>query len=411
MSNLSRATLIFLAGLVAPACSPIVGAECAAGYTRCGRMCLDLTSDRFNCGACATACAPGMVCTASLCTSTRDASVDAGRDGGRPDTGAVDAGVDAFLVDAGDLDAAPGDDADLDGAVVSCGLGERLCGAVCVDPVNDPAHCGDCDTVCAPTELCAAGVCELTCDPLTNCGGVCVDLTSDPDNCGACDGDCGSGICVGSTCEAALAGRLVLIGHDYVRRRSAMSRLLANAVLLSGASPVRIVAWNASATAASIAGTNGGIDDGRGGRTYTLLVAGAPEEVPLLLDSADSFLVYAQEGATDAELSGLGAMWSTALGQFLDRGGVVVVLDAPSATNAGTYQILEAAGLFTATASSELVTPRLDTVMGRAGDPVLVGVPLSYRGEQHTVFYSTLDPDAIVQSTSGPVVFDRTVTP
>jgi hypothetical protein len=42
---------------------------------------------------------------------------------------------------------------------------------------------------------------------------------------------------------------------------------------------------------------------------------------------------------------------------------------------------------------------------------VLIGVPLSYRGESHTVCYTTTDPDAIVQSTSGPVIFDRTVTP
>jgi hypothetical protein len=423
----SRAALLALAVSLAPACSAIVGAECADGYTRCGRMCVDLTSDPFNCGGCAMQCGRGLVCAASTCVSTRDAGVfDAGdtgvRDAGRID-GGVDAGLDARAIDAdidaasvdADLDAASmdagSDDADLDGAITVCDLGELPCGITCVDPNGDPNHCGDCTTVCAATEVCSAGVCEPTCDPLVDCGGICVDLTSDPDHCGGCTIDCGSGICVDSRCEAALAGHLVIIGHDFERRRSAMSRLLANAVLLSGASPVRIVAWNAASTAAAIAGTNGGIDDGRGARTYTLRVAVAPEEVPVMLDAADSFLVYAQQNATDAELDALGVMWSTALGQFLDRGGVVVVLDAPSATNAGTHRILDAAGLFMATATSELVTPRLDTVAGRAGDPVLVGVPLSYRGEQHTVFYSTLDPDAIVSSASGPVVFDRTVTP
>lgn len=427
-----RAALLFVFGvLVLPGCNAIVGAECADGYTQCGRMCFDLSSDPFNCGGCANACSRGLVCAAGVCTSTRDASIDSGRDAGdagfvdggdldanidaASDTGGVDAAAEDADVDA-DLDAGMDDaglevDADVDASVISCDLGELLCGGACVDPSGDPEHCGDCTTVCSATEVCAGGVCRPTCDPLTDCGGVCVDLTSDPDHCGSCATDCGSGICVASACEAAFAGHLVVIGHDYERRRSAMSRLLANAVLLSGASPVRVIAWQADSTAAAIAGTNGGIDDGRGARTYTLTVATTPEEVPVLLDTADSFLVYAQQGATDAELDALGVMWSVALGQFLDRGGVVVLLDAPSGTNQGTYQILDAAGLFSATATSELVTPRLDTVPGRAGDPVLVGVPLSYRGEQHTVFYSTLDPDAIVRSTSGPVVFDRTITP
>jgi hypothetical protein len=88
-----------------------------------------------------------------------------------------------------------------------------------------------------------------------------------------------------------------------------------------------------------------------------------------------------------------------------------VVLDAPSTTNTGTYRILSTAGLFAATARTELVRPRLTTVTGRAGDPVLLGVPLSYRGELHTVFFATSDPDAIVTDTSGPVVIDRTVAP
>ncbi len=419
----ARAALFALSTLLVPACSAVVGAECADGYTRCNRMCIDLTSDVYNCGACASPCSRGLVCLAGVCTTTRDASIDAGDasivdaridaelpDGSVPDAAIVDAGV----VDA-DLDSAVDDggldDADVDGGITGCALGELLCGATCANPSRDPNHCGDCTTTCLATEVCAGGVCEPTCAPLTDCAGVCVDLTMNPDNCGSCGTDCGSGICVASACESALAGHLVVIGHDFEVRRSAMSQLLANAVLLTGASPVRIVAWDAATTPASVTGTSDGIDDGRGARTYTLRVAATAAQVPVLLATADSFLVFAQRGATDAELMALGTMWRTALGQFLARGGVVVVLDAPSLTNGGTHQILRAAGLFTATATSELVTPRLDTVPGRAGDPVLVGVPLSYRGEQHTVFYSTLDPDAIVRSASGPVVFDRTITP
>jgi hypothetical protein len=398
-----------IAAMVLGACSSLVGATCADGYTRCGRMCVDVSSDAFNCGTCGNQCGLGIVCVASSCMSTRDAAIDSGHDGGPHDAGVdaapVDAEIDSSRPDAS-RDAAPRED----GAVTGCALGELRCDDTCVDPSSDSAHCGHCTNACDPGEVCAGGTCSPSCDPLTECDGVCADLTTDPDHCGDCDTDCGSGICAASACEPEVTGHLVIIGHDYERRRTAMSSVLANAVLLSGRSPVRVVGWAAQTTAFALAGTNGAIEDGRGARTYTMSLADSAEEVPVLLATADTFLVYAQEDATVEELDALGALWAEALVEFLARGGVVVLLDGPSTENSGTYQILQSAGLFTATASTELLTPRLDTVLGRDADPVLVGVPLSYRGEQHTVFYSTLDPDAVVSAVEGPVVIDRTFT-
>src|SRR5687767_11462776 len=42
------------------------------------------------------------------------------------------------------------------------------------------------------------------CAPLAECGGTCVDPTNDPDHCGACDAPCGAGepYCVESVCSS-----------------------------------------------------------------------------------------------------------------------------------------------------------------------------------------------------------------
>jgi hypothetical protein len=424
--NVGRSLGVLVVAMLslAPGCGSLVGADCRAGLTRCNHLCIDLQTDPENCGACGNVCAHGTTCALGVCSTPFDAGPrDAGTDGGRGDAGDAsnDTGLDAGSVDANRPDTQTDvgtDDANIDAAIdgggadagPTCGLGELLCGTACVDP-NDPAHCGDCTTMCGVTQVCAAGSCTTTCAPLTDCGTFCADLTNDPDHCGSCTMSCGSGICVAGTCQAALAGHLVLIGHDFEMRRMPMSQILANAVLLPGRASVRLLVWEGSVTAASRTGTYAGIMQGAGGRGHVATVATTAASVPVLLDSSDSFLVMAQAGSTNAELTMLGAMWSTALDQFLARGGVVVVLEAPTATNDGTYQILSAAGLFAATARTEIVLPVLNTISGRAGDPVLLGVPLSYRGETHTCFYATTDPDAIVGSTSGPVVFDRTVTP
>src|SRR5262249_43091115 len=41
----------------------------------------------------------------------------------------------------------------------ACGPGVILCGEVCVDSQNDPAHCGSCDVACGAEEVCSEGRC------------------------------------------------------------------------------------------------------------------------------------------------------------------------------------------------------------------------------------------------------------
>lgn len=60
-----------------------------------------------------------------------------------------------------------------------CPPGQIGCGASCVDALNDPAHCGDCKTVCTASQGCAGGAC-VGCEV--------IDLDKDgDDSCTDCD--------------------------------------------------------------------------------------------------------------------------------------------------------------------------------------------------------------------------------
>jgi hypothetical protein len=93
-----------------------------------------------------------------------DASVEGG--------GGGDGGKDASGNDSG----GPGDDSGVDGGAdcngMKCGQYRLCCAGQCVNPANDPLHCGKCSVQCAaPTSYCAGGQCEAPpCAP----GSVCV---------------------------------------------------------------------------------------------------------------------------------------------------------------------------------------------------------------------------------------------
>jgi len=109
------------------------------------------------------------------------------RDAALADTAAaIDVVVAADVVDAGWIDApikardvpmdaqvllpdsTPTDvvDVTLD-VLVSCEAPRLRCGGRCVDPANDPLHCGACDRVCASVDggmaRCEQGVCVRAC--------------------------------------------------------------------------------------------------------------------------------------------------------------------------------------------------------------------------------------------------------
>jgi len=299
----------------------------------------------------------------------------------------------------------------MDGGVCVCDIGEICCDLACARPRNDPANCGACGIRCGAAEVCSAGACAAVCDPgLSLCGGRCVDLMNDPDHCGSCATSCPSGICLASSCEAATGGHLIVVGHDYRNARRDMNRLVGNGVFLAPGAPVRVLLYEGSSRTSSLTGVDRAIAQSATatGRTWTRSVA-ALGDVPLMLAEADVFVIPSQQDATDAELIKAGEQWRVALGSFLERGGVVVLMDGGSMVNAGTWQILDVAGLFSATGIVDVSLANL-AVVART-DGVALGMPAMYRGERSTVRFLTSEGPVVVEHPEGPVVIHQLIVP
>jgi len=401
-------------------CSPIVGGACVPGAVVCDGQCVDPLRDESACGGCGIHCASDEMCVGGSCTfGGGDAgdggdggdggSSDGGSDGGSSDGGGSDGGgSDGGGSDGGsDGGSSDGGGSDAGGPVGPCDLGAVLCENACVSLVRDPDHCGGCDRRCDAAELCQSGRCVPSCEaPLVACGGACVDLSNTPEHCGACGNVCPTGLCNEGVCERALAGHLVVLGHDFVNSRNAMERLLANAVLLSPASSVRVLSYEGHASAASITGVRAALAR-RVGAALTITTATDPDLVSGELAGADVFLVHAQAGGTLEELEALGILWSRAMETFLLRGGVVVVLDT-LAPHGGTWQLLEAAGRMSADGIGDatLSTARILSPT----DAVAIGVPLSYRAEATSVHFIGADLPGVVGDGALPIVLHGTLT-
>ena len=379
--------------------SPIVGAECAPGTSRCGESCIDLQRDPDHCGECDQSCGR---------FECRDAHCGPGL---RPDGAHGDGGtlVDGppFLPDGGfafpDVNVGRG-----------CGLGQSRCGDDCVDLQSDSRQCGQCGVSCPANEYCQGGTCKMCDPPLQLCNG-CVDVQIDPFNCGGCDRVCRSGICEAAVCADLLTGHLVVIGHDYTGSSISQTakRLIGNAVFLAQGSPVSTVVYEGTASEASIAGVTAALDfvvdkDGRefAARSVATIDLGAE------LRDADALLVHAQVGSSDAELLALGQRWGLALSQFLLRGGVIVLIEAPSQSNLGTFQLLRPAGLFESAARAAISSQTLEVATPGVG--VAARTTRTYRSPTASVHFLGVTSPAtpVVRDRDGePVVLHRTVVP
>jgi hypothetical protein len=436
IDSMKRLGAVMVITFAITGCDPIVGGACAPGAILCDGQCVDPLSDESSCGGCGIRCASDEMCVSGSCTiGSADAGVGDGggsdggsndggaSDGGSNDGGASDGGAsdgggsdggssdggDGGSSDGGSSDGGSSDGGGVDGGgpVGPCDLGAVLCENACVSLAQDPLHCGACGNACGATELCQSGRCVLSCEaPLVACGGACIDLSNTPEHCGACGNVCSTGLCNEGVCERALAGHLVVLGHDFVNSRNAMERLLANSVLLSPAATVRVLSYEGHASAASIAGVEAALAR-RVGARMTLTTATSPDLVSGELAHADVFLVHAQSGGTLEELEALGLQWSRAMETFLLRGGVVVVLDT-LAPHGGTWQLLEAAGRMRADGIEDatLATARILSPT----DAVAIGVPLSYRAEATSVRFVGCDLPGVVGDGALPIVLHGTLT-
>lgn len=408
--------------LLASCGSPIVGAECREGFIDCEGACVNPERNPRHCGGCGQSCG-AFTCEERECTT--QLQPDAGLDGSLPDSGLIDSDGSVIDPDAGDTgvtNIGTGVPFLPDGGFMfpditvgmSCPLGTIECSGACIDPNTSQQHCGGCEMACAADQLCALGECEDRCEaPLRLCDDRCLDMTSDASNCGSCGRACASGICELGACADAVPGHVVVIGHDYRSGSGdAMALIAGNALSLSEGTPVRAIAYRGGATNASVIGIRAALDKAMvaDGTVFGLTEVSA-DLLPSRLSSARTLVIHAQDNATDAELQELGVRWGLALTQFVARGGTIVLFETQTARNAGTFQILEPSGLFSAESRDSIGAPNLK--IAAPGDSVAIHVTTDYSSRRTTVrFLGVSSEGAVVVKTAADdaVVVHRVVT-
>jgi hypothetical protein len=265
---------------------------------------------------------------------------------------------------------------------------------------------------CAGDQFCALGMCVDFCeDPLELCQNACVDYQTDPFNCGGCANVCASGICEDGQCADAVAGHVIVIGHDYRASNKNMQRVAYNALFQADGSPKRTLFYRGDASSQSINGVRNAINNPAFASIDWEEIDIAADAVTAELVHADALLIPAQNNATDARLIELGQDWGLALTQFVARGGVIVLFETQTSTNAGTFQILEPSGLFHADSRSQIASGLLK-VESRIG--LGLNVSGSYAVSRTTVAFETVtSPGDVIVATPDdrPVVIHRVVSP
>ena len=383
--------------------------SCLPGHVDCGGACVDLTSDPDNCGACGTACELGIPCVEGVCRAPCPS--------GTTDCGGtcVVLSSDPFNCGTCGNRCGSGYVCRSSACILDCPPGLTGCAGECVDLSIDPAHCGSCERACLPTESCFAGTCLLECpDGYTPCTGSCVDLTSDADNCGACGRACMSGICDAAICSEEVPGHLVVVGHNFARFRRAQMLLLANAVFsLSGTNPVRVAAltaWTRTGTGTAANNVDLAISQAalERGRTWERTALEDLVALGSALETSDVLLIYEQCLAGDSDLRAAGAALAGQLDAFLHRGGIVLMTDARTGNN-GSWQLLDAAGLFAATGCTDITDARVSVLA--PGDAIASGVPLTYVAERDSVRFESAETSQVVGDGTAPVVIHKVVRP
>lgn len=224
---------------------------CGTGQTVCNSggsaICVDLTSDSRNCGACGTVCGAGNTCANGTC-------VGGGQGGACP--GGCATGQACCTGSCVDL----GNESNCTACGDTCAQNTVCCSTSigCVDLSSDPNHCGLCGNACAQGQTCANGTCtggtggtgclagqancgngcvnlgdesncsacgdtcagtQVCCGPATGC----VDVSSDPNNCGSCGNSCGQGgtcsneVCIGGAGGTTCPGGQADCGNGCVQ--------------------------------------------------------------------------------------------------------------------------------------------------------------------------------------------------
>jgi len=165
--------------------------------------------------------------------------------------------------------------------------------------------------------------------PLVACGGDCISVADDGVNCGACGKTCPSNICIDGVCQGATPGDVVLIGHSYATAAigSSQVKVLVNALLVATSNPVRVLSFEAGASASSVTGAMALATAtlAAGGRSTTIQVSGTALDLasPSLAAAYDVVIIHGVAG----DAATVGAQWKGSLKTFTEKGGMVVALD------------------------------------------------------------------------------------
>lgn len=185
---------------------------CVNNTSACDLLCVDIQTDRTNCGTCGLSCEYENAVGTCVLGECRLLSENC-ESGFEDCDGDSENGCESLLLlDSANCGACGNTclETELctDG---SCGCPDvtTLCDGVCTDLTVDAGNCGECGTSCLETELCVDGGC--VCPEGTEiCNGVCVDLSTDIGNCGACGtacaydnaaGSCVEGVCGMTNCD------------------------------------------------------------------------------------------------------------------------------------------------------------------------------------------------------------------
>ena len=161
----------------------------------CHNACTDLSTNQDNCGSCGNACAPMERCERGACTFIGCNPELVSCDGfcrslSRPET----CGACASPCPSGQV-------CSLEQCADACSAGLHACDRSCVDLARDPNNCGACGARC--DQNCVAGHCTSACPAgWQSCVAGCRDVANDRLHCGICGNACAPG-------EACAEGRCV----------------------------------------------------------------------------------------------------------------------------------------------------------------------------------------------------------
>ena len=182
------------------------GGLCVTPHAPCDGLCVDLSTDRDNCGGCGVSCGANALCVASACAPCPSGETACGTSGAT-----FCANLSSNDENCGACGNACPHGTTCNGGQCVCPL--TTCGSDCVDTQSDVSHCGSCTNACGTggsneIAICTKGQCSVACAaPFADCdgngnNGCESDLQTSPANCGACGRACVSGACSAGLCAA-----------------------------------------------------------------------------------------------------------------------------------------------------------------------------------------------------------------